>query len=159
MLRNSKISAKLKNVFEMYITLHILALFPFHEGFNFFRIPSLDWWNLRQGSWRVLSHTWFNSLRGPLKAARVHAFYGSWLAPNYQLVFPIGCCMSIESPPLPLSISCAPIENAWLLFPRARRRKTWFTDPQSELWEPSRQRISNSSEKGPLSSVAGGLTR
>lgn len=132
----------------MYIRLHILDSFPFRGRSNFFRILSLDWWNFRQGEF-LKPH----SLRGPGKATWVHAFCESWLAPNYQPVSPIGCCMSIESPPLPLSISCAPIENACLLFPRAGRRKTRFTDSLPELCEPSRQRISKSSERGPLSSV------
>ena len=58
-----------------------------------------------------------------LKAARAHAFPEPRLAPNYQLAPPIGCCASIESPPLPLSISCAPVENRLVVVPRVRRKK------------------------------------
>lgn len=45
-----------------------------------------------------------------------HAFLDSWLDLNFRPLFPIGWRRSVESPPLPLSISCAPVENACLLF-------------------------------------------
>lgn len=57
-----------------------------------------------------------------MKASDVHAFRGSWLASNYQLPLPIGPRVSIESPPLPLSISCARVESGSLGCCSTRRR-------------------------------------
>lgn len=67
--------------------------------------------NYCQNAWKSRGHSCPSSFRGTAKASVVHAFCGSGLAANYWPPDPIGCRLPIESPPLPLSISCAPVES------------------------------------------------
>lgn len=101
----------------------MLTYRPVSEVFVFSNFPDLTGANISLLNSPLLPG--YGRLRGVFESNTSSRLPWSWLAPNYQPVPPIGCSASIESPPLPLSISCAPVETSACCFPGLGGRSFW----------------------------------